>query len=362
MEDASSARKFTEMKKYINLEDESRSSEKDRMIDEQGERRASVTKIIMVRDKRVSSLTELQSNKDNITSTSIIQHGKDSSSIQGFGIDNDKQTTVKRYSVTQILPVRRKISADDALFSISRYSVKRNSDTRLTKEEMHRRFSVTKIMPIRGFEQPQQANIRNEIVISEKDIDLKGRKELIMRSEAKIESFGKQTQRKELVRKRSIEVMAPLLQCVEIIRAIQEVEEIESPDAKVRTTISIEPIKEETNLEKIEEENKKSSQMEIDMSTTSKKETVISEEKAEEKEKRKEKTKKKHVSFDILPEKVHEYRSEEETQELEEIEETDKETDDEVSNIINNLNLMLKEEKEKSKKKDETKIEIKEGK
>ena len=60
-----------------------------------------------------------------------------------------------RYSVTRILPVRRKISADEGLYSINarQEHVKRSTSWDIRKEEKKRQYSVTRVIPIQDYSQ-----------------------------------------------------------------------------------------------------------------------------------------------------------------------------------------------------------------
>jgi hypothetical protein len=111
----------------------------------------------MVRDKRISSLTESQNLNEKETSSSIVNHGKESSSIQGYGYINENRQKIKRYSITQILPVRRRES-EDQLINIIKRETKRSGSVDQDIPTKLKKFSVTKIIPISGVERTININ------------------------------------------------------------------------------------------------------------------------------------------------------------------------------------------------------------
>jgi len=129
----SNSQEYSELIKFINIDSPTtrRSESMNR------ERRASVTKVVMVKDKRSSS---------NCSS----EH-----------LNMDSSSSSKRYSITKILPVRSKFN-DEITVSASNFNIRsRSSEERHMRTEVHanlrdqsldsgRKYSVTKVFPVRS--------------------------------------------------------------------------------------------------------------------------------------------------------------------------------------------------------------------
>ena len=218
-------KQLTELKKFVNISD---SSDTNIKSEEEGDRRASVTKIIMIKDKRGSSWSEGQDERKSSMSRSSMQESYSEfqqekhlnasrSSIQGIHSDNVKNSE-KRYSITKIIPVRDRSLDNISDIRLNLEESERKLNDNLTdilserdNTENLRKFSVTKIIPIKGKEL-FKIDIDGNFVKTE-TIDKNDKK--IQRSEIFLETgLEKETKKKEKIRERktSIELRAPSLE------------------------------------------------------------------------------------------------------------------------------------------------------
>ena len=208
-----------------------------------GERRASVTKIIMVKDRRASLNRLIQStNQINLANTRFVKReNRQSSSLQGYYSDSSSNYTniTKRYSVTRILPVRSRISADDALYLLNNkrsISLDRAGYRQVYIGEAsrtQRRFSVTKIIPIC----PKISDKKQIINFIRQQKDVQQRYQ--QQQQQKQNQQKQQVKEKPIMseRERSIDVVSPLLEMANSV-------ELE------KTTMSIQPDrKKETDMQ-----------------------------------------------------------------------------------------------------------------
>lgn len=333
------------------------------------ERRASVTKIIMVKDRRASINRLMQSaNQINIANAKFVKReSRQSSSIQGYLPQPSGST---RYSVTRILPVRSRISSDEAFYMLNQQrsmSLDRSDYRRETQSggtQTRRRFSVTKIIPISPVvEKTKKETQRVEFQVS------KGAE---IQQEQKKETRVLITQEQNVVEEKKVPERKPSTDTI-----IPAPETVKVTNITEKTTISIQPKVENVELKEVEQ---KKVQSEVIAQITTQQQQAVKQEvdqhvaearsEAEllemiETAKREEKQgKKKHVSFDVLPETVHEYKIFEEDvlEELKEVREQVSEllTDDQIVEIVEGQMYMedniLKEMKQKSKQQRQGKL------
>ncbi len=156
------------MRKIIN-QSESHSNE-NKIQQADSPRKASVTKIIMVKDKR-ASVTRIQVPIDNLTETKTkeqIRREQKSSSVSR-GYDSDTASIItNRYSVTRILPVRGNNSNQETYVvmrnqkrSVSLDRAAAQKKIYMGKNNTGRRYSVTRIVNIGPSGQVQRLYLNN---------------------------------------------------------------------------------------------------------------------------------------------------------------------------------------------------------
>ena len=341
------------------MSDNSRSGSLNR-TDDRSERRASVTKVVMVKDKRAGSLTNINS--------------------QNIDLNINQSDSSKRYSITKILPVRSKMSQGEIQITASDFQTRsRSSEERFTRKktsiseiqtvinqkqdlESLRKFSVTKVFPVRGTD-VLTIDLEKSLVNSEQTEKQEEKKIKTEISEFKCMHGAANVREYDLLeRKSSVDMVAPhflnakFLQLKKVENETNEAKFLQLKKVENETneeyllrmeTIIIDESNEMDEMNDMQEIIKIESQnemQEIQKEINEVKEAIDVIEKYEEsiskheqietdllEEQRKEDRKvKKHVSFDIIPDVVHEYG---ESAETTEVEETDEESKQEIKKV-----------------------------